>query len=918
MRGDLTLYAFNRGVVSPLGLARQDVKRLALAAQTQTNFIPRVLGAMSLRPGWQHIGGTVGNNSAARLIPFIFATDDTALMEFTNAALRIWINDTLLTRPAVSTAITNGTFTGSLAGWTSHDEAGALSSWDSSDALQLAGSGTAYAIREQQVTVAPADIGVEHGIRIEITRGPVLVRIGNVSGGEEYLSETVLALGTHSFSITPTTDMWIRFYSRQAPLVLVDSCVIESAGVVVLPTPYGTSILGKIRAEQSGDVVFVACAGFQQRRIERRGTRPNARSWSIVKYLPVDGPFGVLNTSPTTLTPSALTGNITITASVGIFKVTHVGALFAIQSIGQDVVTTAAASALFTDSIRVTGIDSERIFSIIISGDATASTVDLQRSYDEATWTNITAASGCIFGSGGSGSYTADITDTCDDGLDNQIVFYRLILTTRVAPDSVTMELRIGSGSVRGIVRMTNLTSTTVMDAEVLKDLGGVTASTDWQEGQWSDLNGWPTSVRLHEGRLWWFGLNGIWGSISDAYDSFDETFTGDAGPLNRSIGAGPVDVINWGLSLRGLLLGAQGAEHAVRASSLDEAITPTNFNVKSPSTQGSGAVDAVKVDQSGYFVDRSGTNVYELSFDIKAYDFQATNLMELVPAFGYPGIVRMAVQRRPDTRIHAVRSDGTVLLGVMNKAEDMLAWIPLVTDGLIEDVAVLPALNGNKDDQVYYVVRRTINTNDVRYVEKWAQEVDCVGGTLNLQADSFVTYSGAPATVITGLSHLEAKQVVVWADGVDVGTDDSARPWTQRYTVAGGQITLAAAASNVVVGLGYTGQFQSAKLGLTTEGSSAVGRNKKGEKLALVLANTHPRGLKFGPTLNDTGSLATDDMPGTEEGVAISQTTVPSEYDHSRIEFPGYWTSDTRLCLQAQAPRPATVVAASFDISQH
>jgi hypothetical protein len=38
----------------------------------------------------------------------------------------------------------------------------------------------------------------------------------------------------------------------------------------------------------------------------------------------------------------------------------------------------------------------------------------------------------------------------------------------------------------------------------VLTDLGGTDASADWQEGLWSDLNGWPTSVRLHEGRLWW------------------------------------------------------------------------------------------------------------------------------------------------------------------------------------------------------------------------------------------------------------------------------------------------------------------------------------------------------------------------------------------------------------------------------
>jgi hypothetical protein len=64
-------------------------------------------------------------------------------------------------------------------------------------------------------------------------------------------------------------------------------------------------------------------------------------------------------------------------------------------------------------------------------------------------------------------------------------------------------------------------------------------------------------------------------------------------------------------MSLKGLILGAQGTEQVVRASSLDEPLTPTNFNVKGSSTQGSGAVDAVKVDQGGYFVNRSGVKVF-------------------------------------------------------------------------------------------------------------------------------------------------------------------------------------------------------------------------------------------------------------------------------------------------------------------
>ena len=74
----------------------------------------------------------------------------------------------------------------------------------------------------------------------------------------------------------------------------------------------------------------------------------------------------------------------------------------------------------------------------------------------------------------------------------------------------------------------------------------------------------------------------------------------------------------------------------------------------------------------------------------------------------GIPGIVRIAVQRQPETRLHCVRSDGTVMLMVMDKTEEVRAWHTITCDGLIEDVCVLPALDGEEDDQVYYIVQRT------------------------------------------------------------------------------------------------------------------------------------------------------------------------------------------------------------------
>lgn len=879
-----SLFALNRGVVSRLGLARMDIKRLSMAAEMQTNWMPRVLGSMSVRPGLKYIGG-INNNASAKFLKFIFATDDTALIELTDSNMRIWMNDALLTRPTVSTTIP-----ALAAPWTDADE-GSAASTVAGTTLKFVGTGTDKAIRKTTVTCTSPNI--EHGIRIVISRGPIFVRIGSSDGTDDYLHETSLETGTHSFSITPTADFYIRFFSANIRESIVASCAIEAAGVLSIPTPWVAASLSDIRYDQSADVLFLACAGQQQMKIERRGERPNARSWSIVKYEPNDGPFKIQNITKTTLACSVLDGNGTLTASEELFNAEHVGSLFSISSIGQEVTKVSSASGEVTTSIRVTGVDADRIFVAEVSG-CTASTITLERSFDDLVFVPTSKV------------YIADIAESIDDNLDNQIVYYRLKLTARVAPDTVTMRLSFSGGSIRGIVRVTGVTNETTASVEVLSSLGGLAASENWQEGEWSDKNGWPTAVKLHEGRLWWAGINGIWGSVSDAFDSFDEVYPGAAGTINRTIGSGPVDVINWMLSLKGLLVGAQGMEYTIRASSLDEPLTPMNFNVKTSSSQGSGNVDAIKVDNSGYFVNRSSAKVFDLSFDIRNYDYSSTNLMELAPEIGLPGIVRMDVQRLPDTRLHCVRSDGVVVIAVANKAEEVLAWIQFETDGYVEDVVTLPALDGYLDEQVYYVVKRSINGGTVRYLEKWAQEIDCRGGNLNCIADSYIHVQSSAKT-ISGLGHLEGEEVVVWADGFDIGTNDSSATWTQSFKVSGGLVTLPASYTNVVVGLGYTAKFKSAKLG--GQQGTTLNMQKRSAKMGLVSAYMHPRGIRFGADFDHL-----DDMPRVEEGY-ISPSSTRDTYDYNTFEFPGVWTTDLRLCVQGQAPRPATVLAVTMDL---
>ena len=53
------------------------------------------------------------------------------------------------------------------------------------------------------VPVATADFGKEHAVRVVVTQGPVIFRIGSTVGGADVVPQTTLDTGTHSIAFTP-------------------------------------------------------------------------------------------------------------------------------------------------------------------------------------------------------------------------------------------------------------------------------------------------------------------------------------------------------------------------------------------------------------------------------------------------------------------------------------------------------------------------------------------------------------------------------------------------------------------------------------------------------------------------------------------------------------------------------------------
>jgi hypothetical protein len=897
------LHAFNVGVHDTTALTRIDLERMRLAAETQTNFMAKATGPGFMRPGLEYLFTTTGTT---RLEDFVFGATDASNMVFTDSAMRVAVDDALVTRVAVTASVTSGTFDAS-AGWTltATDGATATISGGYLNLTAAARGSTATATQ----TVAITETNTEHAFRIVVERGPVLFRCGSSSGGEQYITETSLKTGTHSLAFTPTgANAYIQLKNDDRMLRRVASITIEGAGVMSLPTPWAAADLPLMRFAQSADVVFVACEGHQPRRIERRA----ARSWSVVVYGPDDGPFTVERTRRVKLKPSVTEGNGTLTADGSFFNANHVGALFKLFNEGQVQSFTLGNDGETTDPIRVTGVYDaaagarDRRWQYTITGTWTAD-IWAQRSFDDAESGYVdyrNAASG-----GSIAAITSNVADVVmEDADSNAIVYYRFaIKDTGYTSGSATITLNYQSGGGSGICRVVGYTSPTEVDIEVLTPFKNTTFTADWQEGEWSANRTYPSAVCLADGRLWWSGSDKLWGSVSDAFEGFDEDLEGDAGPINRSIATGGVNATQWLMSLQRLIAGTEGAVAVAKSSSLDEPITPTNLSIRNTSTTGAAPVDPAMIDTRGLFIERSGQAVMEVVFDGSSGDYVTTQLSKLTTDLFSSGVKHLAVQRRPDTRSWMVMDDGSCVCCLYEPAQEVLAFIPIETDGTFESVSVLPE---DAQDRVYFVVARTIGGSTVRYVEKMALDSEVAPDTYCYVMDSFVRQQavGSPSTTVSVGAHLAGETVVCWADGAPLETSRGVRA---TFVVDGsGNITVPTAVSEAVAGLPYRARYKSARLAYGATGGSALLQKKHVSQIGPIMTNFTRFGVKFGADFTTMYA-----PPVNVGGVAASeiQTSIADE-----VAYPlgGYWDTDSRVCMEVSSPYTTTIMGLVMDVT--
>ena len=125
-------------------------------------------------------------------------------------------------------------------------------------------------------------------------------------------------------------------------LVLTDGAMrvfIGDAQVAQVAGPWTAAMLPQLAFTQSADTLLLC----HPQMVPQRITRTGHTSWTVVPWSFVREPFFRFATLDITLTPSATTGTITLTASAAVFTALHAGVRFRLA--GRRVLLTAIASA---------------------------------------------------------------------------------------------------------------------------------------------------------------------------------------------------------------------------------------------------------------------------------------------------------------------------------------------------------------------------------------------------------------------------------------------------------------------------------------------------------------------------------------------------------------------------------------------
>ena len=456
-----------------------------------------------------------------------------------------------------------------------------------------------------------------------------------------------------------------------------------------------------------------------------------------------------------------------------------------------------------------------------------------------------------------------------------------------------------------GHIKITSVTSTTVVVGIVIIDLNETGSTTDFALGSFSDTSGYPSCVTFFEQRLVFAGTTvqpqTLFFSRSADYENFDDKYhetVADDDAIVYTIASNQVNAIRFMTATRTLIIGTAGGEFAVNGAGVGEAITPTNILINKQSNHGAANVDGIAVGNATLFLQRAKRKIRELAFNFDVDGYVAPDLTILAEHITESGITQMAYQEEPNSIIWCVRTDGQLLGFTYQREQQVTAWHRHIIGGafgsgnaVVESVEVLPT--DDSEYQVWVIVKRTINGATKRYVEYLHDlNFDETDDTSFNYLDSQLAYDGSPTTTISGLSHLEGQEVSILADG-------STHP---NKTVASGAITLDRSATKVKVGLPYVSLLQTMRIDAGADNGTSQSKTKRIYEITARLYESI--GIEIGPDLNNM-----ERIPFRSSANAMNSGVNVFTGDKD-IEFRGNYETDGFIVVRQTQPLPLTILS--------
>jgi hypothetical protein len=651
-------------------------------------------------------------------------------------------------------------------------------------------------------------------------------------------------------------------------------------------SPYSAFDVFGLHFQQINDVVYITHALYPTQKL----TRISDISWTIEEVAFDTPPFLDENTEATTITPSATTGSVTLTASAATFLAGHVGSYWEL-----------------THDRPASSIE------IAITGNGTSSTIPIRGTWEYRT-TGTWTATFAIERSYDAGTtwervvHQVGISENFANS-DNVEAFEEALFRVKIenwSAGSGRAIISCSSSEVKGLAKVTAYTSATAVTATVIASFYSATATKAWREGAWSSVRGYPRTVTFFEQRLIFAGTSfearSVWASTIGDYENFEYGSAEDSA-FKFTLGSGRYDAIQWMLPHTRLLIGTAGDEWSCGDGSGGDALSAVNPKAFRQASRGSEGVQAVLANDSALFVQNGGKRIREMIYTFEKDGYATPDMSEYAEHITGTGkIVQLAFQQKPFPILWAVTSAGVLLSMTIEREQDILAWTSHPTDGTVRSVCVTPNVTTGNDDVWLIVQRGSVKNVEIMQTATWEDVADAV------YVDSAYVFTDGPASSFA-ITRFANKTVSILADGA---------PLPDQVAGAGGEVTLDEDVTKCVIGLKYESIIKPMRLDVDPMVGPTQGLNRRvneltvrfyrtvgcsfgdGEEVDSVNGGLKWRSLSFRDTSNDM------DAP------------VPLFTGEKDIEGFGNWGREGTIILKQTQPLPWTVLAiiAKYDVS--